>query len=208
MKRALAGLTLLAALAAAAPAEAQYAVGHRRFGGGTSFGGGYSRADYDFPKKGDTDPNKPYYWLLPTLEFKLFLADTFSIDLSVPVTNIATSNALQKYFYFTAEIFADFHPSAPHSSVELFVAPGFGVSYAAWKDPDNSAITASGYAFHIPVRAGLEFNNARRTFSFTIAIRPFFSLVHGGTGDNGPGGGAFLELGLNAYAVGYQADRY
>jgi hypothetical protein len=93
------------------------------------------------------------------------------------------------------------------SSVELFVAPGFGFSYAAWKDEEEKLANQSGYAFHIPVRVGLEFNNARRTFSFFVAVRPFFSLVHGGTG-NSAGGGGFLELGLMAYSVGYQASRY
>lgn len=202
MKRALTGLALLVVLGDSTLASAQFAVGHRRFGGGTVFGAGYSRMDYQFP---NIDPDKPYY-LLPTLEFKLFLADTFSLDFSVPVVNIAASNALQDYFFFTAEVFANFHPSAP-SAIELFVAPGFGFSYAAWKDEEGKVPNQSGYAFHIPVRVGLEFNNARRTFSFTVAVRPFFSLVHGGTGNNA-GGGGFLELGLNAYSVGYRADRY
>ena len=181
-------------------ASAQYAVGHRRFGGGTMVGGGFTRMDYNFP---GVDPNKPFY-LLPTIELKFFLADAFSLDLSVPVVNIAASNALQDYFFFTAEAYAMFHPSAP-SSVELFVGPGFGISYAKWsKDP----LSESGYAFHIPARIGLEFNNAARTFSFIVAGKPFFSLVHGGSSDVRPGGGVLIELGVMAYMVGYRADRY
>jgi hypothetical protein len=190
-------------------ALAQYAVGHRTFGGGTSFGAGYSRMDYQFPT---IDPNRPFY-LLPTLEFKVFFSDALSLDLSVPVVNIAASNALQDYFFFTAEAYLNFHPSAP-SAVELFVAPGFGVSYAKWSTdkPEEIAIhnrgSESGYAFHIPVRLGLEFNNARRSFSLYVAARPFFSLVHGGSGETNPGGGALLEIGLMAYAVSYRTDRY
>ena len=126
-------------LSLAAPASAQYAVGHRSFGAGTAFGGGYMSADYQFP---GIESGKPFL-LLPTLELKLFLLDTFSIDLSVPVVNIAASNALQEYFYFTAEAFADFHPSAP-SSFELFVAPGFGFTYAAWKGEGEYANQSEG----------------------------------------------------------------
>jgi hypothetical protein len=183
-------------------ASAQFAVGHRRFGGGTMVGGGFSRMDYNFP---GVDANKPLY-LLPTIELKVFLADAFSLDLSVPVVNIAASNSLQDYFFFTAEVYAMFHPSAP-SSVELFVGPGFGFSYAKWSN-DEQRLTEEGYSFHVPARIGLEFNNARRTFSFILAARPFFSLVHGGSGDNRPGGGVLIELGLMAYRVGYRADRY
>ena len=41
-----AACALIACLAT--PAEAQYAVGHRVFGAGTAFGGGYSKMDYQF----------------------------------------------------------------------------------------------------------------------------------------------------------------
>ena len=194
---------LFSILLVSTPAAAQYAVGHRVFGGGTSFGAGYSRMDWQFPT---IEPNQPF-WLLPTVEFKLFLGDTFSLDLSVPVVNIAASNALQKYFFFTSEIFANFHPAAP-SRIELFVAPGFGIDYASWKEDEPGTGTASAYALHIPVRVGLEFNNARRTFSIAVAVRPFFSLIHGGSGDNGAGGGGVVEITLMAYAVRYRADRY
>jgi len=203
---ALAGAAMILALTLlASTASAQYAVGHRRFGGGISAGGGFVRADYNFLYS-DNSFKKDYYWLLPTLEFKVFFSDTVSLDLSVPVVNIAASNALQKYFVFTAEAYLNFHPSAP-SSVELFVAPGFGFSYASHTD-EQTKLDQSGYAFHVPVRLGLEFNNARRTFSFIVAARPFFSLVHGGSGDNKPGGGGLLEIGFMAYSVGYRADRY
>jgi hypothetical protein len=188
----------------ASTASAQWAIGHRRFGGGTMVGAGYSRMDYQFP---GVDLDKPFnFILLPTIELKFFLGDAFSLDLSVPVVNIAASNALQDYFFFTAEAYAMFHPGAP-SSVELFVGPGFGFSYAKWTN-DALHASSSGYAFHIPARIGLEFNSARRTFSFIVAARPFFSLVHGGSGENKPGGGVLLELGIMAYMVGYRADRY
>jgi hypothetical protein len=196
-----AALTLILSLLAS-EASAQYAVGHRTFGGGTSFGLGYARMDYHFP---DIDPGKIYF-LLPTLELKIFLGDKLSLDLSVPVVNIAASNAIQDYFFFTGEAFVNFHPSAP-SSWELFVAPGIGFSYASWEH-ETSGETADGYAFHVPVRIGMELNNQRRNFSVYLAVRPFFSLVHGGSGDNEPGGGAMLEIGLMAYATRFRADRY
>jgi hypothetical protein len=201
--RAMVAAAIMTALGSfASPALAQYAVGHRRVGAGTMVGGGFSRMDYQFESVG---PNQALY-LLPTIELKLFLGDVFSLDLSVPVVNIAASNALQDYFFFTADLYATFHPSAP-SAVELFVGPGLGVSYAKWSN-DELHKSADGFAFHIPARIGVEFNNARRTFSFLLAARPFFSLVHGGSGETRPGGGVLIELGLMAYLVGYRADRY
>ena len=193
----------LLALSVAAPANAQYAVGHRSFGGGTSMGGGFSKMEYEFP---DIDADKPFL-LLPTLELKFFLTDRLSLDFSVPIVNIAASNAIQDYFFFTAEAFINFHPSAPNS-FELFVAPGIGISYAQWEADDDSLPDENGWALHVPVRIGFEINNARRNFSMFVAVRPFFSLVHGGKGENKPGGGAFLEVGFMAYSVGYQANRY
>lgn len=48
---------VISILLVSAPASAQYAVGHRVFGGGTSFGAGYSHMDWQFP---DIDSNRPY----------------------------------------------------------------------------------------------------------------------------------------------------
>jgi hypothetical protein len=200
-------LTLAAAIVAlsalgAVEADAQYAVGHRAFGVGTTGGIGYSRMDFQFPdvKVGE------FAYELPTLELKVFLTDVVSLDLSVPVTNIAASNALKKYFHISGELYVNFHPTAP-STFELFVAPGIGFSYASWNDDLGNAL--SSYAFHVPVRLGLEISISRsRSFSFFVALKPFFSLVHGGKGDNSAGGGGLLEIGLMGYMVNYRADRY
>ncbi|MCA9665526.1 MAG: hypothetical protein KC503_08055 [Myxococcales bacterium] len=208
MKRILVVTSSLALLLAiAGHANAQYAVGHRSFGGGTSLGGGFTRLEYNFP---DVKNNRGYL-LLPTIELKFFLSDTLSLDFSVPVVNIAASNALQDYFFVTGEAYINFHPSAP-SSFELFVAPGIGFSYAQWSDGNENAGARledrSGYAFHIPVRIGFEINfGNRRNFSMFVAARPFFSLVHGGTNTKA-GGGFFAEIGIMGYAVKYRADRY
>jgi hypothetical protein len=199
-------LTISALLLAAGTASAQYAVGHRTFGIGTAVGGGFMRMDYQFP---NVDANQPFY-LLPTLEMKVFLGDRLSIDMSVPVVNIAASNYIQDYFFVTGDFYLNFHPTAPMSRWELFVAPGFGVSYAAWEEEDeqtDETYKEDGFAFHIPVRIGMEFNNARRNFSLFIAARPFFSLVHG-SDSNEPGGGVLVEVGLMAYTLRYQANRW
>jgi hypothetical protein len=186
-------------------ARAQYAIGHRSFGGGTAVGAGLSKMDLDFT---DVDDSKLAY-LLPSLELKLFLSDKLSIDLSVPVTNIAASNALRDYFFVSGEAYVNFHPSAP-SALELFVAPGIGFSYAfdEYEDGAGATVQEDAWAFHVPVRVGIEINNARRNFSFFAAARPFFNLVHGAKGDINPGGGMLLEIGVMAYSVGYRGDRY
>ena len=185
------------------PAAAQYAIAHRSFGAGTAVGGGYWRMNYQFPGVDSQDPLA----LLPTLELKMFLRDQLSIDLSVPVGNIAASNAIQDYFFFTAEAFANFHPSAP-SPIEVFIAPGFGFTYARWdgEDEQGSELDQSGFAFHIPVRMGVELNSSLRRFSMFIALRPFFAIVH--NDETKPGGGAFVEIGVMAYSTRYQANRY
>jgi hypothetical protein len=212
MNRIMIWSTIAIALSLTLPntAEAQYAVGHRTFGGGTAFGLGYTKWDYQFTDQTLKDEEgietSRMFYLLPTLELKVFLADTVSLDLSVPVVNIAASNAIMDHFYVTGEAFVNFHPSAP-SSWELFVAPGIGFSYASWEDKDKG-LSGEGWAFHVPVRIGMELNNARRNFSVFVAVRPFFSLVHGDRGDNSAGGGAFLEIGLMAYAIKYKSDRY
>lgn len=211
MKKVVLGCTIAALLAFIAPsAQAQYAVGHRTFGAGTSIGLGYSKMDLQFTKLGDGALPEDMYLLLPTLELKLFLSDRLSIDISAPVSNIAFSNALRDYFFVTGEAYLNFHPSAPNE-MELFVAPGIGFSYAFDSYDDETtgeSISESAWAFHVPVRVGFEFNNPRRKFSWFIAARPFFNLVHGNKGDIRPGGGMMLEIGFMAYSVNYRANRY
>ncbi|MBW2731144.1 MAG: hypothetical protein JRH20_02055 [Deltaproteobacteria bacterium] len=210
MKKVILGCIIAAFLAFIAPsAHAQYAVGHRSFGVGSAMGAGYSKMDLQFSKLDDGALPEDMVLLLPTLELKLFLSDTLSLDISAPVSNIAFSNALRDYFFVTGEAYLNFHPSAP-SQTELFVAPGVGFSYA-FKSYDNEvgeSISESAWAFHVPVRVGFEFNNPRRNFSWFIAARPFFNLVHGHKGDIKPGGGMMLELGVMAYTVSHQANRY
>lgn len=210
MKKVVLGCVSAALLALSAPAQAQYAVGHHTFGAGTSIGIGYSKMDLQFTKINDGTLPENMTLLLPTLELKLFLSDQLSIDISAPVSNIAFSNALRDYFFVTGEAYLNFHASAP-SAMELFVAPGLGFSYAydSYDDETTGAsISESAWAFHVPVRVGVEFNNARRNFSWFIAARPFFNLVHGHKGDIKPGGGMMVEIGFMAYGVSYNANRY
>lgn len=198
------GLGLLGLLVAA-PAAAQYAVGHRSFGAGTAAGIGAAKLDLDFTAV----DNREYAFLLPTIELKFFLGDQLSLDASLPVSNIAASNALHDYFLASGELYLNFHPSAP-SPVELFVAPGLGFSFATheYTLPTGRKATEDAWAFHIPARLGVELNSERRNFSVFIAARPFFNLIHGASGDIKPGGGALLELGVMAYGTRYRADRY
>jgi hypothetical protein len=207
MKRAVL-LGILLCFAFGGTAEAQYAVGHHTWGAGTAFGVGYSKMELQFKRINDGTLPEDMTLLLPTLELKYFFNDRLSIDLSVPIVNIALSNALRDYFFVTGEVYLNFHASAP-SSTELFVAPGIGFSYAKDSyEEGGQTFDEDAWAFHIPVRIGLEFNNARRKFSWFVAIRPFFNLVHGSRGDTKPGGGAMIEIGLMTYGVSYRADRY
>lgn len=211
MKKALwiSAALLLALTVGSGEARAQYAVGHHTWGVGTSLGVGYQKMDLQFARI-DADGALPedMTLLLPTLELKYFLSDKLSIDLSMPIVNVALSNALRDYFFVTGEAYLNFHASAP-SSMELFVAPGIGFSYARDSYEEGGRdIVEEAWAFHVPVRIGVEFNNARRNFSWIVAVRPFFNLVHGHQGDINPGGGVMLELSFMAYGVSYRQDRY
>lgn len=200
-----ASAALVVCLLAARPAEAQYAIGHRFFGAGTSMGIGYERMQLP---TFDVGASRLAY-LLPTIELKLFPMDTLSIDISVPVANIAASNAIRDYFLFTGEAYVNFHPSAP-AQWELFIAPGIGFSYAH-QSFDNAGVTEDHelLLFHIPTRIGMEYQfDRRRHFSVFIAARPFFSLAHSPGGPTRPGGGALLEIGFMGYTVRYRGDRY
>lgn len=89
------------------------------------------------------------------------------------------------------------------------MAPGIGFSYAySSYEEGGTSFEESAWAFHVPVRIGVEFNNARRNFSWMLAVRPFFNLVHGNKGDTKPGGGVMVELGFMAYGLNYRGDRY
>ncbi|MCK5799880.1 MAG: hypothetical protein KAI47_21970 [Deltaproteobacteria bacterium] len=210
MKRALlvsVGL-ILAFTVGLGDAHAQYAVGHRTWGVGTAIGAGFQKMDLQFARINDGVISEDMTLLLPTLEMKYFLSDQLSIDLSMPIVNVALSNALRDYFFVTGEAFINFHASAP-SSMELFVAPGIGFSYASDSYEEQGVeYNESAWAFHVPVRIGVEFNNATRKFGWMIAVRPFFNLVHGNKGDITPGGGVMVELAFHAYGVSYRADRY
>jgi hypothetical protein len=209
MKRALLlGAALLVALSANV-AHAQYAVGHHSWGAGTAFGVGYSKMDLQFQRINDGKLPEDMTLLLPTLELKFFLHDQLSIDFSVPVLNLAFSNALRDYFFVTGEAYVNFHPGAPNNT-ELFVAPGIGFSYAydSWEDANGDTVKESAWAFHVPVRIGFEFNNPQRKFSWFVAVRPFINLVHGQKGDINPGGGAMLEIGIMTYGVSYRGNRW
>lgn len=208
MKKSLLLTGLAAFMLFASTAHAQYAVGHHSWGVGTSFGAGFQKMDLQFAKIDDGALPEDFSVLLPTFELKLFLNDRLSLDLSAPIVNIALSNALRDYFFVTGEAFLNFHPSAPNST-ELFIAPGIGFSYAydSWKE-GGVEVDESAWAFHVPVRIGVEFNNDKRDFSFIVALKPFFNLVHGNKGDTNPGGGVMFELTIMTYGINYHADRY
>ncbi|APR85904.1 Hypothetical protein A7982_11253 [Minicystis rosea] len=162
----------------------------RVFGLGTALGGGVFTAG--FVGLGGTVKSAgalPYI-LLPSLEFKYFLQpQDFSIDVSIPVTNMIIGSAASGGFYFGADAFFNFNLGK--GSVRGVLGPGLGFEvYAAGG-------SAAG-AVRIPAEIGFEALTSGRHFGFSLMARPWFELIPAG-GASVIGGGAMLALGFMGY---------
>jgi len=132
---------------------------------------------------------------LPTLEFQYFLPRThgFSIDLSVPLTNVIVVSAVTKSFYFGADAFFNFNLG--RGSFRGVVGPGIGFeAFVA----SSSAGTVSAGGIRIPAEVGFEVLSSERHFGFKLLARPFAEFVPAG-GVSAVGGGALLLLDFMGY---------
>ena len=194
---AVAGMTMLMA----GEALAQYKIRgfrpgppRRSFGVGTAFGAGY--ASYTaVSSTGSTDSRASFALLLPTLELQFFTRRGHSIDISVPISNLAIVSAVTEGFFFMSDVFYNFNVG--RGRAQLLLGPGLGVGL-------GSVSGAFAMSFRVPATVGVEFLTRARGFGFKIMLRPYVEFAvagGGGASASAVGGGALFALGLSWYGT-------
>jgi hypothetical protein len=169
-----------------APEPLSYGGRERSFGVGTALGGGMSAAKDPY----GSSLVSPAF-LGPTLELQLFLPREYSIDVSVPITNIAVVSALVKGFYFNMDAF--FNANVGRGTTRFVIGPGLGFATL-------SAGPASASSLRIPGQLGFEVLSKKRTFGFKMLARPFAEVAFG-TAGSATGGGIMGALVFTGYTL-------
>jgi hypothetical protein len=188
-------LPLVAALSATAHAQEGP---QRALGFGSTFGAGGLGAG--IIGLGGTQPvGFIFYPMLPTLEFKYFIQPhDFSIDVSVPLTNIIIGSAAAHAFYFNVD--AMFNANLGHGSVRGIMGAGLGLDVLAGGG-------GGAFGIRVPGEIGMEVLAAHNHFGFELMARPFFEVVPAG-GSGVIGGGALLVLGFMGYTTNEPAHHH
>lgn len=185
---AIAGAALVLAPATAHAQERVEDEHVRVFGAGTAFGGGFVGASMGTGTTGETVLLGPALFL-PTLELQAFLPHEYSIDISVPITNIAVVSAIRGAFLWSNDVFVNFNIGT--GNARGIVGPGLGFAVA------SSSGGAIG-SFRVPAELGLEILTNNEAFGFKIMVRPWMEF--GSNSDiGGIGGGAVALLGFSGY---------
>lgn len=177
------------------PEIPSFSARRRTAGFGTAFGGGFSAA------KANSTYGQTLFspmWLGPTMEMQFFFPEEYSIDLSVPITNIVVGSAAVKGFYFNMDMF--FNANAGKGKTRFIVGPGIGFSHlSAGYDSANS--------LRIPAQLGFEVLSKSRGFGFKMLARPFVEFAFGTRADAVGGGllGAIVFSGYATRDAGYSS---
>lgn len=163
------------------PPEVAFGGKERSFGFGTAFGGGFSGAG-----GGMTGA-----FLLPTAELQIFLPSEYSIDVTVPVLNIALSSALLGGLVVGSDLY--FNVNAGKGKARLVAGPGIGFAYA---EVGSVSVTA----IKVPAQLGFEVLSKKRTFGFKMVARPWLEFGVGGS-SRGLGGGLLGALVFSGYGL-------
>jgi hypothetical protein len=153
----------------------------RSVGFGTAFGGGATSAGQGLSGA----------LLLPTAELQIFLPGEYSIDLSMPVLNMALGSALIGGTLVGADIY--FNVNAGKERTRLVAGPGIGFGYV-------SAQGQSAFSLKIPAQLGFEVLSKKRSFGFKMLARPWLELASG-TYSSTFGGGVMAALVFSGYAL-------
>lgn len=184
----LAGIVLALATPAAAQ-EAEEKDEHVRiFGAGTAFGGGVAGVSVGTGTSETSSVLSPAL-VLPTLELQAFLPDEYSIDISLPITNIAVVSAIVGGFVWNSDVFFNFNFGK--GTARGIVGPGVGFGVVA------VGSTTAG-SFRLPAELGLELITDNEAFGFKIMARPWAEFSSG-SGVGGVGGGVVGLLGFSGY---------
>lgn len=162
----------------------------RVFGVGTSFGGGVAGAD-SFSGSSGTGPLPAL--LLPTLELSVFLPHEFSLQLVLPVLNMAVTSAVAGGALVNMDLL--FKANVGSGKARFVAGAGFGFSYLEVRS-DSAA------SLRIPGQLGFELLSKKRGFGFGMSARPWAEIATGSSSD-AVGGGL---LGVLTF-TGYVTDR-
>ncbi|MEZ4313507.1 MAG: hypothetical protein R3F14_36250 [Polyangiaceae bacterium] len=149
----------------------------RAIGVGTALGGGFGSAGQGISGA----------FLLPTAELQFFMPAEYSIDVSVPVLNMALVSALTGGVLLGGDMF--FNVNAGDGRVRFVGGPGIGFAFA---EINNRSVAA----VKIPAQIGFEALSKRRTFGFKLMARPWVEA-----GDGGFGGGLLGVVAFSGYVL-------
>lgn len=153
----------------------------RSAGFGTAFGGGFSSA-------GDGMSGA---FLLPTAELQIFLPREYSIDVTMPVLNIALLSALTGGLWLAGDLY--FNVNAGQGELRFVAGPGVGFAHAS---AQGSKVTS----LKIPFQIGLESLSKKRTFGLKLLARPWFEIADTGY-SSATGGGLIGALVFSGYSL-------
>jgi len=165
----------------------------RIFGAGTALGGGVAAYTVAGSTGSTSVSGVSPALLLPSLEIQGFLPDEYSIDVSIPLTNIIIIAAATDIFLWNTDFFFNFNFG--DDGIRGIVGPGVGFSVASL-----SGSTAG--SFRLPAELGVEFLTAQSGFGFKMMARPYaeFAFAQGSTA-RGVGGGVLGVISFTGYVT-------
>lgn len=165
----------------------------RIFGAGTAIGGGVAAYTVAGSTGSTSVSGISPALLLPSLEIQGFLPGEYSIDVSVPLTNIIVIAALTDVFLWNTDFFFNFNFG--DGGVRGIVGPGLGFSVAT-----VSGATAG--SLRLPAELGVEFLTAESGFGFKMMARPYAEFAFAqGSSARGVGGGVLGVLSFTGYVT-------
>ena len=158
-------------------------INRRIFGIGVGVGGGVGAVSVT--STGSTASGVVPLLYLPTIETQFFIPDTdgFSVDVSIPITNIVIASAALEGLWLETDAFFNFGPGG--QNVRLVAGPGLGFNAFVYRDQSFGGLRLLG-------EIGFEALTDGQGFSFKLLARPFFEVFMGDLiGDaSAVGGGA------------------
>jgi hypothetical protein len=188
--RAVSALVFLALVGCATRSRADAVERHRVLGLGTAGGGGFNAATVlSSTSKTPGSTNVVGVLTLPTLEGRFFLgASRWSVDVTLPVTNLVVVSAVVGGFFFNMDAFLAFNLG--RGPLRLVVGPGLGLSAVSGKD-------VTGASLRIPAEIGAELLVFRENLGVALLARPWLEIA-GGT-SQAVGGGLTGVVGVFGY---------
>ncbi|HTJ84400.1 MAG TPA: hypothetical protein VL400_21930 [Polyangiaceae bacterium] len=163
---------------------------HRVFGIGTALGAGVATDSVGFNFDDPIPDDLRYAVELPTLELQGFLPNEWSIDLSLPVTNMIVGKAATDVFTWRSDVFLNFNLGS--GIVRGILGPGIGFAIIV----GNSISTGT---LRLPAELGVEINDSDEDFGFKIMARPWLEFLPDVRGTDPVGAGVVGLVGFSGY---------